>query len=81
MCPVRSLEPVTAPEPKPKGGRLPLGFATLRDVLTFMVGMVIIGYEVFVSAKVDAAVLAVGLTMTGLPLVFGADERRKGGAE
>lgn len=56
---------------------LPSGFATLRDVATFTAGMVIIGYEVFDSNAVEPYVLAVGLTMTGLPLVFGADERRK----
>ena len=59
--------------------RLPSGFATIRDVVTFVSGMVIIGSEVFGSKTVEPAVLAVGLTMTGLPLVFGADERRKGG--
>lgn len=57
---------------------LPSGFATLRDVATFLAGMVIIGYEVFYNDTVEPYVLAVGLTMTGLPLVFGADERRKG---
>lgn len=57
--------------------RLPSGFATLRDVFTFVAGMVVIGYEVFFSDKVDATVLAVGLTLSGLPIVFGADERRK----
>jgi hypothetical protein len=58
---------------------MPSGFATVRDVVTFVVGMVIIASEVFGSKTVQPAVLAVGLTMTGLPLVFGADERRKGG--
>lgn len=66
------------PTEQRKGRLLPSGFATIRDVVTFTLGMVIIGYEVFVSRNVEFAVLAVGLTMTGLPLVFGADERRKG---
>lgn len=56
---------------------LPSGFSTLRDALTFVAGIIIIGYEVFVSPEVEIGVLAVGLTMTGLPVVFGADERRK----
>lgn len=57
---------------------LPSGFATIRDALTFAAGMVVIGVEVFGKGDVEPAVLAVGLTMTGLPLVFGADERRRG---
>lgn len=56
---------------------LPSGFATIRDLLTFAAGMVVIGVEVFGRGDVEPAVLAVGLTMTGLPLVFGADERRR----
>ena len=59
---------------------MPSGFTTLRDGITFIAGIVIIGYEVFVSPEVEIGVLAVGLTMTGLPVVFGADERRKQGA-
>lgn len=62
---------------EPKRKRLPSGFATIRDALTFAAGMGIIGNEVLGSSEVQPAVLAVGLTMTGLPLVFGADERRK----
>ena len=58
---------------------MPSGFTTLRDAMTFIAGIVIIGYEVFLSAEVEIGVLAVGLTMTGLPVVFGADERRKAG--
>lgn len=67
------------PEPpqEPRRG-LPAGFATLRDVLSFMVGMAIIANEVFLQPTVEPASIAVGLTMTGLPLVFGADERKKG---
>lgn len=71
------------PTPPPTRGNgrqlLPSGFTTIRDALTFVIGVVIIGYEVFVSPEVEIGVLAVGLTMTGLPVVFGADERRKGG--
>ena len=71
---------MTTPTPTRKGGgRLPSGFTTIRDALTFIAGIIIIGYEVFVSKEVEIGVLAVGLTMTGLPVVFGADERRKGG--
>lgn len=61
--------------------RLPSGFATIRDALTFAAGMFIIGLEVLGSGDVEPAVLAVGLTMTGLPLVFGADERRRKGGD
>ncbi len=70
----------TPPEtsPAPRKGRLSSGFSTMRDVVTFALGLIIIGFEVFVSAEVEPSVLAVGLAMTGLPVVFGADERRKG---
>lgn len=64
--------------PQTRRRLLPSGFGTLRDLLTFGAGMFIIGFEVFGSKTVEPIVLAVGLTMTGLPVVFGADERRKG---
>jgi len=53
------------------------GFATLRDFVLFLVGLAVIGNEVFFQGKVEPASMAVGLAMTGLPLVFSADERRK----
>lgn len=74
------------PATPPKGAKaaalgrkpLPSGFATLRDVLSFLVGMAIIGFEVFLQPNVEPASIAVGLTLTGLPLVFSADERKRG---
>lgn len=59
--------------------RLPSGFSTIRDIVSFGVGLAIIGNEVFIQSSADPAVIAVGMAMTGLPLVFGADERKKGG--
>lgn len=56
---------------------LPTGFATLRDVVTFVIGLGIIINEVFLQPTVEPAAVAIGVAMTGLPLVFGADERRK----
>jgi hypothetical protein len=53
------------------------GFATLRDFVLFLVGLAVIANEVFFQGKVEPASMAVGLAMTGLPLVFSADERRK----
>lgn len=73
------------PEPQPESAgrriviRLPSGFATIRDVLAFGAGMAIIYNEVFRSKTVDAAAVAVGISLTGLPIVFGADEKRKSG--
>lgn len=66
-----------APEP-PRPG-LPSGFATLRDVVSFVLGAVIIANEVFLQPTVEPTAVAVGLTLTGLPLMFSADERKKGG--
>ena len=59
--------------------RMPSGFATIRDLLSFAAGMVIILNEVFVSPTVEAAAVGVGVALTGLPLVFGADERKGSG--
>lgn len=58
--------------------KLPTGFSTLRDVLSFLAGMTIIGFEVFFQPNVEPASIAVGLTLTGLPLVFSADEKKRG---
>lgn len=51
----------------------------MRDVIAFLAGMAIIVHEVFLSKQADATAVAVGVSLTGLPLVFGADERRKSG--
>lgn len=58
---------------------LPSGFATLRDVVTFVIGLGIIINEVFLQPSVEPAAVAIGVSLTGLPLVFGADERRRPG--
>jgi hypothetical protein len=84
---------VTDPTPPPSGGaptgqkpeeraptrhRLPSGFSTIRDIVSFGVGLLIIGNEVFIQSTADPAVIAVGMAMTGLPLVFGANEKKGG---
>jgi hypothetical protein len=61
---------------RPRRG-LPTGFATIRDLISFVAGMVIIANEVFFSETVEAYAIGVGVALTGLPLVFGADERRQ----
>lgn len=55
---------------------LPSGFATYRDVISFALGVAIVLNEVFRSATVEAYAIGVGVALMGLPLVFGADERR-----
>lgn len=58
------------------------GFASARDLLTFVAGLAIIGNEVFISPTAEPSIVAVGVVMIGLPVAFGADERkRKGGGE
>lgn len=52
------------------------GFSTLRDFLLFIAGMAIIVTEVWFSPSTDAALLGVGVALTGAPLVLGADERK-----
>lgn len=84
--PIVEVEVAPPPPPPAKQARtitirLPSGFATIRDVLAFAAGMAIIVHEVFMSKTVDASAVAVGVSLTGLPLVFGADERRKSGGD
>ena len=71
-------DPAAAQSPRPKR-LLPSGFQTLRDVITFVAGLGFVGNEVFISKTAEPAIVAVGVTMMGLPLVFGADERKRGG--
>ncbi len=59
--------------------RIKSGFATVRDAVSYFVGLVIVGHEVFVASVAEPAVIAVGVSLLGLPIVFGADERRRGG--
>jgi hypothetical protein len=56
---------------------MPSGFSSLRDLLSFVAGMVIVGNEVFFQQAVEVALLTVGVALLGLPVVFGADERKK----
>lgn len=55
---------------------LPSGFTTLRDAICFVFGAVIVINEVFVSKRVEPYAIGVGVALMGLPLVFGADERK-----
>lgn len=74
----------TSGEPAPpdvpavvKGRRgLPSGFASIRDLICFVAGLIIIGNEVFFSPVIEAYAIGVGVALLGLPLVFGADERK-----
>jgi len=88
---LRSLIPVTihpfgAPEPPEKPPAqvttqrrrsvLPSGFATIRDLVSFIAGLAIIGHEVFLSPQTEAYALALGLTLCGLPVAFSSDEKK-----
>ncbi len=53
------------------------GFGTVRDLLSYIAGLVVIGHEVFWSETSEPAIIAVGVSLLGLPIVFGADERRQ----
>lgn len=55
---------------------LPSGFASIRDLICFVAGLIIIGNEVFFSSQIEAYAIGVGVALAGLPLVFGADERK-----
>jgi hypothetical protein len=77
----RDAEPAPARTPRKRRFRLASGFATVRDLISFSAGMVIICHEVFFAHEVQAAAVGVGVALTGLPLVFGADERKAKAAE
>jgi hypothetical protein len=62
-------------EKAPRRG-LPSGFTTLRDIVSYLAGMVVIGHEVFFTATIEVYAIGVGLALLGLPLVFSADERK-----
>ncbi len=59
-----------------KKARMPSGFASIRDILSFVAGLCVIGNEVFLQDAVEIAILTVGVALCGLPVVFGADEKR-----
>ena len=71
--------PIKGATPPKRWQRLPSGFTTIRDIITFVAGLGFVVHEVFISDTAEPAVVAVGVTMMGLPLVFGADERKRGG--
>lgn len=64
--------------PKTERKPLPSGFGTLRDIICFVLGVGIIGHEVFFQPSVETAAVGVGVALCGLPLVLGADDKRKG---
>ena len=70
--------PRPAETPRHRGRLLPSGFTTIRDIVTFVAGLGFVANEVFISETSEPAIIAVGVTMMGLPLVFGADERKRG---
>lgn len=72
---VRPRVPGARNVPKKKRRGLPSGFASIRDLLSFFAGVSIIAHEVWWAEPVDVAILAVGVTLAGLPVVFGADEK------
>jgi hypothetical protein len=68
--------PAAHDDPGRRWRALPSGFASIRDLLSFGAGVAIIAHEVWWSKRVDVAILAVGATLAGLPVVFGADEKK-----
>jgi hypothetical protein len=73
-------EAVAVPRRRRKGKGMPSGFASVRDLISFVAGMGIIGNEIFLSDKIEIYAIGVGVALAGLPVVFGADERKGSGA-
>lgn len=70
------------PRHRRPSSRIPSGFKTIRDLVSYIAGLAIVGHEVFFTHAVQPLLIGVGGALLGLPIVFGADERRsKGGPE
>lgn len=76
---VQETPPPAEPSGPPPKRMLPSGFSTLRDLITFFAGFAFVCNEVFISEQVEPPIIALGAAMMGLPLVLGADERKRGG--
>lgn len=63
-------------QPARRRSLMPSGFASVRDLLSFGAGVAIITHEVWWSGRVEVAILTVGVALAGLPVVFGADEKK-----
>lgn len=81
---IRPAVPGTTQPDRAEPGRrrihgLPSGFTSLRDLLSFISGVGIIAHEVWWASggHPQVAILTVGVALAGLPVVFGADEKRK----
>lgn len=72
---VTPVTPAAAVVEKKRRG-LPSGFTTLRDAISFLLGAVILINEIFFSNGVEPYAIGVAVALMGLPLVFGADERK-----
>lgn len=71
------MTPVTqAAVVEKKRRTLPSGFTTLRDAISFVLGAVILVNEIFFSDTVEPYAFGVSIALMGLPLVFGADEKK-----
>lgn len=87
LAPVRAVQPddeqpaedavqTTPGRRAATGTRMPSGFTTLRDLISFVAGLAIVVNEVAISATVEVYALGAGLALMGLPLMLNADERR-----
>ena len=66
---------VAGSDPRRRG--LPSGFASIRDIVSFIAGVAVIAHEVWWSSgHPEVAILSVGVALAGLPVVFGADEKK-----
>jgi hypothetical protein len=68
--------------PDPKAGRSDRkwrptsGFTTVRDFISYAVGIGVIVHEVWFVPEIEMDALMLGIALTGLPLVLGMDERK-----
>lgn len=54
---------------------LRLGFTTVRDVLSYTAGMIVLGHEVFMVDQPSIPLLTLGMALVGLPTALGAGGR------
>lgn len=53
------------------------GFRSARDMILFIIGIGVIGQQVYWADEINSIIVGIGATMAGLPIVFRADRSSK----
>ena len=81
--PVLVPTPPPAAPPAPRDPNTPAwfpqgsGFNTVRDMVLFLVGLGILGQQIFLSEEVNSFIVSLGAAAVGLPVVLRTDSKTK----